>query len=209
MGWDQTNFTLQDAVDTCTNLSGEIEDCPLFTVISEAEQNECHFDMPSALVKEDTAGPLSVLPGDVALAWGPEPAGAASSGSSTATTATMTQLSYSAGSTATNNASVVPGNIFQITPTTTTTTAYQAAVTDAPTLTSSASGSFITVGTSTYTYTGANGDVTISEIVIEEAVTWVTELTTTTVTLATPTGVARRRENHFHGHQHRRAGHKH
>lgn len=209
MGWDETTFTLQEAVDTCTNLSGEIEDCPLFTVISEAEQNECHMDTPAALVKEDTAGPMTVLPGDVAIAWGPEPAGAASSGSGTTTTVTMPTLSYSAGSTATNNASVVPGNIFQITPTTTTTTPYQAAVTEAPTLTSAADGSMITVGTSTYTYTGADGDVTISEIVIEEAVTWVTELTTTTVTMSTPTGVARRRENHFHGHQHRRAVHKH
>lgn len=209
MGWDETDFTLQEAVDTCTNLSGEIEDCPLFTVISEAEQNECHMDTPAALVKEDTAGPMTALPGDVAIAWGPEPAGAASSGSGTTTTVTMPTLSYSAGSTATNNASVVPGNIFQMTPTTTTTTPYQAAVTEAPTLTSAADGSMITVGTSTYTYTGTDGDVTISEIVIEEAITWVTELTTTTVTMGTPTGVARRRENHFHGHQHRRAVHKH
>lgn len=207
MGWDETNFTLQDAVDTCTDLSGEIEACPLFTVISEAEQNECHFDMPAALVKEDIVGPLTTLPGNVALAWGPEPANMAMPGSESTTSVAIPTLSYSAGSTATNNASVVPGNVFKVTPTTTAPTV--AAVTEAPALTSAASGSYITVGTSTYTYTGADGDVTISEIVIEEAVTWVTELTTTTVTVE-PTGVPRRRRDaHFHAHQHRHVGHKH
>lgn len=210
MGWDSTNFTLQEAVDTCTDLSGEIEACPLFTVISEAEQNECHFDTPAALMKEDIAGPLKSLPGGVALAWGPEPANMANSDSDSGSTTTVTipTLSYSAGSTATNNASVVPGNVFKVTPTTTVLPT-TAAITEAPTLTSAASGAYVTVGTSTYTFTGTDGSVTISEIVIEEAVTWVTELTTTTVTVE-PTGVARRRRDaHVHAHKHRHAGHKH
>lgn len=206
MGWDETNFTLQDAVDTCTDLSGEIEACPLFTVISEAEQQECTFDMPSTLVDEDLDGPMSTLPGGVELSWGPEPADAAA-GSDTTTTVAIPTLSYSAGSTATNNASVVPGNVFKATATTV--ASADAVVTPAPVITSAASGDYVTVGTSTYTYTGADGDVTISEIVIEEAVTWVTELTTTTVTVE-PTGYARRRRDaHFHGHQHRQIGHKH
>lgn len=205
MGWDETDFTLQQAVDTCTNLDGEIESCDLFTVISEAEQGKCKIETPAVLVNEDLSGPLKSLPGDVALAWGPGPANAATSDSDTTTTVTMPTLSYSAGSTATNNGSVVPGNIFQITPTTT--VASVAGVTDAPSITSTASGSYMTVGTSTFTYTGASGDVTISEIVYEEAVTWVTELTTTTLTVE-PTGVARRRRD-AHVHQHRQLGHKH
>lgn len=205
MGWDQTNFTLQEAVDTCTNLNGEIESCELFTVISEAEQGECHLDMPALLVNEDVSGPLTSLPGNVALAWGPEPANAATSDSGATTIVTMPTLSYSAGSTASNNGSVVPGNIFQITPTTTVTAV--AGITDAPSLTSAAGGGYMTVGTSTYTYTDAAGDVIISEVVYEEAVTWVTELTTTTVTVE-PTGAAgRRRDAHLH--QHRHLGHKH
>lgn len=208
MGWEQTNFTLQEAVDSCTNLSGEIEDCPLFTVISEAEQNQCHFDMPTVLANEDIDGPLASLPGDVSLAWGPGPADAAASGSESSTTVTMPTLSYTPGVTATNNGSVVPGNIFKITPTTTTTT--EPGVTDAA-ATTDAAGSVITLATSTYTYSGASGDVTISEIVIEEAVTWVTEMTTTTVLVSEPTAAARlrHRDAHAHAHQHRYAGRKH
>lgn len=205
MGWDSTNFTLQEAVDTCTNLDGEIESCPLFTVISEAEQESVHMDLPSIVAKEDVNGPLDEIPGGVTLAWGPEPAGgaAATTGSATTTAVTMPTLSYSAGSTATNNGSVVPGNIFQITPTTATSA-------DAYGITAPASvgGTYVTLGTSTFTYTGPSGDVTISEIVYEEAITWVTEYTTTTVTQAEPTGVYRR-DAHAHLHQHRHAGHKH
>lgn len=206
MGWDETNFTLQDAVDTCTNLDGTIESCPLFTVISEAEQQECQFEMPASLVTEDVAGPMANLPGDVALAWGPAPAdaGAAASTSAEPTTVAVPTLSYSAGSTASVNGSYVPGNIFKVTPTATTVTA---ATTDAA-VTSGASDPLITLATSTFTYTGASGDVTISEIVYEEAITWVTDLTTTTVYVE-PTGVARR-DAHVHAHQHRHArGHKH
>lgn len=205
MGWDETNFTLQDAVDTCTNLDGEIESCPLFTVISEEEQGECQFDMPAALAKEDVAGPIASLPGNIALAWGPAPADAADAASATAvaTTAAVPTLSYSAGSTASVNGSYVPGNIFKVTPTTTTVIA--AATDNAVT---SASDPLITLATSTYTYTGASGDITISEIVYEEAITWVTEMTTTTVYVE-PTGVARR-DAHAHAHRHRHArGHKH
>lgn len=208
MGWDETNFTLQDAVDTCTNLDGEIESCPLFTVISEAEQGECQFDMPAALAKEDTAGPVTSLPGDVALAWGPGPANAATSttDSAASSTVTLATLSYSAGSTASVNGSYVPGNIFKVTPTTTSVSV--AATTAAVAVTSSASDPLITLATSTYTYTGASGDVTISEIVYEESITWVTEMTTTTVYVE-PTNVARR-DAHAHVHKHRHArGHKH
>lgn len=211
MGWDETTFSLQDAVDTCTNLDGEIESCPLFTVISEAEQGECQFDMPAALAKEDVDGPIASLPGDIALAWGPAPANAATSAADTAATTAVAipTLSYSAGSTASVNGSYVPGNIFKVTPTTT--TVIVAATNDAKAaaaVTSGASDPLITLATSTYTYTGASGDVTISEIVYEESITWVTEMTTTTVYVE-PTNVARR-DAHVHAHKFRHArGHKH
>lgn len=197
MGWDETNFTLQEAVDTCTNLSGEIEDCPLFTIISEAEQQECKFDMPSALKNDDVAGPVDSLPGGLELSWGPAPDNAngdSTGDTSSATTATIATLSYSAGSTASVNGSYDIGNIFKVTATTTA----------APTITEGPDDAMITLATSTYTYTGANGDVTISEIVYEEAITWVTEMTTTTVYVE-PTGVARRdahRHRHARGHKH-------
>jgi hypothetical protein len=40
MGWDSVDF-LQSAVDTCTNASGQIEDCPLFNIQTEAEEGQC------------------------------------------------------------------------------------------------------------------------------------------------------------------------
>ncbi|CAN8096042.1 unnamed protein product [Discula destructiva] len=212
MGWEETDtFTLQDAVDTCTNLSGEIEDCPLFEIISEAEQQKCKFTMPESLEDDDCVGPLSTLPGAVELSWGPEPAGVgavvsavASIASAIPTSLTLSTLSYSAGSTASVNGSYVEGNIFKVTPTTTT----SPAPTTPPTLTGDASDPLITLATSYYTMTGADGNVTVSEIVYEEVITWVTEMTTTTVYVE-PTGVARREAHaHAHGLRHARA-HRH
>lgn len=214
MGWDETVFTLQEAVNTCTDLDGEIESCPLFTVISEAEQQECKFDMPSALDDDDVDGPMTNLPGNVALAWGPAAANEAATvsedGQDASTTMTLATLSYSAGSTASVSGDFEAGNIFKVTPTTTT-------LTGGPAATTGPSDPLITLATSTYTYTGASGDVTISEIVYEEAITWVTEMTTTTVyvepTTALPTtttapAVVRRDAGHAHKFRHAR-GHKH
>lgn len=207
MGWDETDFTLQDAVDTCTNLDGTIESCPLFTVISEAEQQKCTFEKPSELDDDDVDGPMSNLPGNVALAWGPAPANgdatvsAGSDDGATSTTVTLATLSYSAGSTASVSGDFEAGNIFKGVASTTTVSL--------PAATTPAADAMITLATSTYTYTGAGGDVTISEIVYEEAITWVTEMTTTTVyTEATATPLARR--DHVHAHKFRHArGHKH
>lgn len=214
MGWDETNFTLQDAVDTCTSESGEISACPLFTIISDAEQGACHFEMPETLVKEDVDGPLTSLPGDVPLAWGPAPADATDydAGTSTSVTVTVPTLSYSAGSTASVNGSVVPGNVFKGSSSATTTATatggeggFRGAV--AATLSSSASLSLETAGTSTQTYT-KSGIVIISEIVHEQEITYVTEMTTTTVYVSPTAAAHARRDAHVHQHRHAR-GHKH
>lgn len=69
MGWDPE--FLQQAVDTCTNLSGEISDCPLFTIQDSDVYNSCEIEIPSALVSEDVLGPMSTLPGNVAVQYGP------------------------------------------------------------------------------------------------------------------------------------------
>lgn len=211
MGWDQTNFTLQEAVDTCTSETGEISYCPLFTIISDAEQAECQFELPEALVKENVAGPMTELPGDVALAWGPEPANDDDDNDATTTTSvSLSSLGYSAGSTASVNGSVVPGNVFKGATTTTTATATGGVggVRGAVAATATPDISLMTEGTSTYTYSQASGVVIVSEIVYEQEITYVTELTTTTVYVE-PTGAARvRRDAHAHKHRHGR-GHKH
>ncbi|KAI0169562.1 hypothetical protein GGR52DRAFT_550557 [Hypoxylon sp. FL1284] len=76
-GWDQ-DF-LQQAIDTCTNPSGLISDCAMFTengpLQSESKQNDCKFDVPSALVHEDgLAKNLKNLPGNIQIQSGPQSA---------------------------------------------------------------------------------------------------------------------------------------
>ncbi|EHL02101.1 hypothetical protein M7I_1880 [Glarea lozoyensis 74030] len=79
MGWD-VDF-LQQAVDTCTNDSGRIEDCKIFTLQAEDKQNQCKFEVPAEIAKEDTKGPMDSLPGNVAIKGpGDAPKGAASAG---------------------------------------------------------------------------------------------------------------------------------
>ncbi|GAP83941.1 putative wsc domain-containing protein [Rosellinia necatrix] len=76
-GWDP-DF-LQEAVDTCTNDSGELGDCALFTnngpLLSEAEQRECKFKTPLVLAAENAvAESMTQLPGGVQIQDGPESA---------------------------------------------------------------------------------------------------------------------------------------
>ncbi|KAI1414345.1 hypothetical protein F5Y13DRAFT_188452 [Hypoxylon sp. FL1857] len=76
-GWD-VDF-LQEAIDTCTNPSGDIRDCPLFVnegpLQTEQEQESCQFDMPAVLAKEDGAAKnLKNLPGNIQIQSGPESA---------------------------------------------------------------------------------------------------------------------------------------
>jgi hypothetical protein len=71
-GWNID--TLQSAVDTCTNLSGRVEDCPIFTpsLQTEAKQGQCEIQkMPQMLMKDDCAGPAKGLCGNVPVQYGP------------------------------------------------------------------------------------------------------------------------------------------
>ena len=69
MGWQSEDF-LQSAIDTCTNLSGEIEDCPLFDIQSDSDSAQCTFDMPSVLKNDQAEGPREGLPVDIPIQYG-------------------------------------------------------------------------------------------------------------------------------------------
>lgn len=70
-GWDP-DF-LQEAIGSCTNPSGKVEDCPLFELQSEEEMRKCAISpLPADCQKEDVEGPRSGLPGDVAVQPGPD-----------------------------------------------------------------------------------------------------------------------------------------
>lgn len=214
MGWEETDsFSLQAAVDTCTSLSGEIQDCPLFTIQDQATQQSCKFDLPSDLVEDLLDGPLSSLPGDVGIAWGPGPATDANP-EQPSTSVVLPTLTYSAGSTASVNGSYVPGNAFVgVTSTTSTapTTASAGPVGDAVKanvggLTAAADSLYTTAtATSTVTTTNSAGLVIINEVVYEEVITYVTESTTTTVYVEPTAPAVRRRGAHQHRHVHGRA----
>lgn len=68
-GWDP-DF-LQQAVDTCTNLSGEVSDCPLFDLQDDEAQGECRFDVPYAVKAEDVFAHPTGIPGNVPIQSGP------------------------------------------------------------------------------------------------------------------------------------------
>nr|POE87594.1 hypothetical protein CFP56_30183 [Quercus suber] len=72
MGWDEE--FLQSAIRTCTNLSGEIGDCPLFTQQTDSDAAQCTFDVPSVLADDNAAGPRMGLAEGVPIQWGAEPA---------------------------------------------------------------------------------------------------------------------------------------
>ncbi|TKA69267.1 hypothetical protein B0A55_08110 [Friedmanniomyces simplex] len=73
MGWESTQF-LQDALDTCQNPSGDIQDCPMFNIQSDAVGANCTFPMPDALLNDDVRGPRDGLAVNIPLQNGPQPA---------------------------------------------------------------------------------------------------------------------------------------
>jgi hypothetical protein len=72
-GWDEK--FLQAAVDQCTNPSGNIADCPLFTIQSLDEQLKCKIAPPPMVASEKLTGIIgNTLPGGVSIHRGPGPA---------------------------------------------------------------------------------------------------------------------------------------
>ncbi|KAI9734644.1 MAG: hypothetical protein M1834_002245 [Cirrosporium novae-zelandiae] len=68
-GWDID--TLQNAVDTCTNDSGRVEDCPVFDLISDTQAEGCKI---GSSIDETVTGVLDALPGCNTVQDGPEQA---------------------------------------------------------------------------------------------------------------------------------------
>lgn len=68
-GWPVEH--LQEAIDECTNNSGRVEDCPVFTLTLDSVAEGCRIP-PS--IDEQTSGTLDALPGCNPVQSGPEPA---------------------------------------------------------------------------------------------------------------------------------------
>jgi hypothetical protein len=69
-GWNQS--FLQEAVDTCNDGSGLVQDCGMFTLQDDSVSTSCSLEMPEELRQEDYQGPLSTLPGNVPICTGPQ-----------------------------------------------------------------------------------------------------------------------------------------
>ena len=196
MGWDDEAF-LQSAVDTCTDPSGKIQDCPLFNIQSEDDQRACKIKIPDEIKNEQVAGVVGGnLPGKVAVHYGPGPAIPNKPAPTTPPAPVVVPtVEYSAGATATGDF-VLPGQIFKETKTGGGANALAApAPTTAPSEPSVDDG-FSIVRTEYIT----EGNV-VNKVVVKEAVEYVT-VTTTTVVETIP-----KKRHAAHLHKHRRHGH--
>ncbi|KAF7853657.1 hypothetical protein EAF04_010648 [Stromatinia cepivora] len=98
MGWEEE--FLQKAVDTCTNLSGEISDCPLFDIQDASVYGSCSFEMPSDLENDEIVGPMSTLPGNCPVQYGPAQATSHMPGETSTAMASSSSISSAKGSSA-------------------------------------------------------------------------------------------------------------
>ncbi|KAB5563100.1 hypothetical protein GE09DRAFT_1056820 [Coniochaeta sp. 2T2.1] len=110
MGWDEK--FLQAAVDTCTNPSGLIQDCPLFTIQTEEEQNKCKLkNLPEQIANELVTGVVgNSLPGNVPIQG---PGAGTQVNPSPPTTVSVPSVGYSPGSAVTSSGNPLPGQVFK------------------------------------------------------------------------------------------------
>ncbi|KAH9909492.1 hypothetical protein F4778DRAFT_719 [Xylariomycetidae sp. FL2044] len=222
-GWEE-GF-LQEAIDTCTNESGELSDCPTFTsngpLQELAEMQECKFDMPSILTNENClASDLAGLPGGIKIQAGPESATPLGGGGgiisaitsllgggsddATSTTSSEAAMTYVASSVTPSSEPGLGGAFLESSSAAATpspeinvmATAAEPSTTSAPSITSAPGVEYQIVSTQTIT-SGAQ----VEEIVWKEPVVYVTEDTITTVTQMVKSGQKARRE-HVARHRH-------
>ncbi|KAL7945461.1 hypothetical protein V8C42DRAFT_323216 [Trichoderma barbatum] len=206
MGWEE-DF-LQQAVNTCTNDSGRIQDCPLFNVVDESVATQCHLeDMPAHLRGEDTSEPLDKLPGGEQAGSGSGGHGHHSKPNKPNKGGAAPTLPYQPGITAPSKASPLPGQVFKEAATEggsgmqiAAVKSHKPSVTGVPAGAAYAEGAII----STQFITVGN---TVSEILWKQAFVTVTEepqpSTTVTVTATGARPAKHRRSVHgHHGHVH-------
>lgn len=71
-GWE--SGVLSSAIKTCTNLSGEVQDCPIFDLVSDSDMQQCQIaQMPSIIAHETCDAKISKLYGDNPITSGPQP----------------------------------------------------------------------------------------------------------------------------------------
>jgi hypothetical protein len=183
-GWDE-DF-LQQAVNTCTNLSGRVQDCPLFSLQSEEKQRSCKMKTPAFVASEKVAGLIGdSLPGNVPIIYGPDSANGKPQTSSVSVP--VPSVGYTPGTTVTGS-NYLPGGVFRESSTATTITARP---------TSSDAANYEVVSTRYVT----SGNL-VSKVVVVESVEYVVSATET-VTVTAPSDGKNRRGVHMRRHQYK------
>lgn len=201
-------------MEQCTASSGMVQDCPLFTILSEDEQRKCKMPTPPMIASEKLAGVIGdALPGGVAIQYGPGPAignpapslAIAAAAPSEAASADAPSVDAPAPTSA-EEFTGLPGGVFQEAPTSTAEVNAQAEPSPEPTPTPTPTPSDPPVPAGyelLRTDYVTNGNV-VSKIVVIETVEYVM-LATETVTVTATFGAekARRELHHLHRHNHR------
>jgi hypothetical protein len=191
-GWEVP--FLQNAVDTCTNLSGEMSDCPLFTLQDASVSDACQFPIPDNLKADNPMSPGTTLPGNVQVV---------SSGG--VVPSAVPTLSYSAGA-----STDIAGGIFvasgSYSPSPTATTPAPAPTTPSPSPTPAPTTNPLLPGESIVStmYTTLADKNEVMELVMVELQT--TVYVSTTATVMTTVTERRRRKHRRHGHAHAHEG---
>ncbi|KAK4127764.1 hypothetical protein N657DRAFT_653905 [Parathielavia appendiculata] len=217
-GWD-SEF-LQAAVNQCTNLTGRIQDCPLFDVISEDQQRQCKMAAPAILTSEKVTGIIGdSLPGGVVIQYGPEPATGGSNAHTVPVSVAVPTVSYTPGTTA-SEGNYLPGGVFKESPTSTSVSSSTSS--SVSSLSSSAEAEVNALAEPSPSPTPTpipsdppvpegydlvrtdyvtNGNV-VSKIVVIETVEYVVMTTEVVTVTATPEVNKVRRDVHLHHHRH-------
>lgn len=184
MGWEED--LLSAAVKTCTNPSGQISDCPLFTIQDSSVYGSCNFTEPLSVSVENILSPIGSLPGNILISTGPEyakPVKAASVLKPT-TTSKLPGVVFAAASSSSEP------KVDSTTTTSSTTTTTSKVTTPPP------------APTPTVSYYSTQY-VTSGQVVNE--ILWIEDVVTVTAEVTTTIGV----EARDHLHKHRRANHHH
>lgn len=205
-GWDE-DF-LQKACDTCTNESGRIEDCPIFTVKDKEDRTTCEIpekNIPLAAAKDQLLSKLSSLPGDVQIFSGPERApshdlpGLEKPSPSSEVSASVPTLGYSAATA--EPSGLKAGGLFAETPE----SSSESSSSDAPSSSAAAVTSAPSAPAPTPTQSFFSTQYATKGNTVEE-VFWVEEEVTTTIMATQTMTVGANKERKRHLHKHRRGG---
>lgn len=204
-GWNET--FLQEAINTCTNSSGQQSDCHMFNLQDDYDATRCLMDVPKPLLHENVMGPVPSLPGNIPIQWGP---GYATMGSEVVNSAPS--VLPAPVSVPTSVASLVPSSNASDLNTSSSSapaeapfpngTSYDPTLSPVPqplppmVVSMQSSVAYIT-----NTLTTVNNGVTIPLVIIEEMVVYFTTITTTA-------NMASATKRHVHKHGHRGGHHR-